>query len=246
MKTLEPGENVLRNVFNRWRRRSGPGANASPWPSRLVGTASGWRGGSGHAASMPTSFPPRAVAVPREHLCAKTNRLDTARLIRAFLGWLRGEREPARWPRSRRSKCRMPGNPAASPRASSVSNAYRDRMKAALAPLGIRDFNPMLNTAADRPKTCARPTASRSRPSRCLSSGATWSVGGWSCSKYGNSRPLGSSVSSRRPRQSVPTQGCFYVPLVPLGASRGTRIGEKALFMGVSSCRQPELRCFRA
>ena len=33
-----------------------------------------------------------SVAVSREHRRAKTDRLDTAMLIRVFLGWLRGER----------------------------------------------------------------------------------------------------------------------------------------------------------
>ena len=35
---------------------------------------------------------PTSVAVSREHKRAKTDRLDTAMLIRVFLGWLRGER----------------------------------------------------------------------------------------------------------------------------------------------------------
>ena len=35
---------------------------------------------------------PSSVAVSREHRRAKTDRLDTELLMRAFLGWLRGER----------------------------------------------------------------------------------------------------------------------------------------------------------
>jgi len=35
---------------------------------------------------------PNSIAVSREHRRAKTDRLDTALLRRAFLGWLRGER----------------------------------------------------------------------------------------------------------------------------------------------------------
>ena len=35
---------------------------------------------------------PTSVAVSREHKRAKTDRLDTAMLIRVFIGWLRGER----------------------------------------------------------------------------------------------------------------------------------------------------------
>ena len=33
-----------------------------------------------------------SVAVSREHRRAKTDRLDTAMLLRVFMGWLRGER----------------------------------------------------------------------------------------------------------------------------------------------------------
>jgi len=39
-----------------------------------------------------TSFHPTSIAVSREHRRAKTDRLDTELLMRAFLGWLRGER----------------------------------------------------------------------------------------------------------------------------------------------------------
>ncbi|MER9345398.1 hypothetical protein NKI41_32735, partial [Mesorhizobium sp. M0601] len=35
---------------------------------------------------------PASVAVSREHRRAKTDRLDTELLMRAFLGWLRGEK----------------------------------------------------------------------------------------------------------------------------------------------------------
>ena len=38
-----------------------------------------------------------SVAVTREHRRAKTDRLDTAMLIRVFLGWLRGEQGHCRW-----------------------------------------------------------------------------------------------------------------------------------------------------
>ena len=37
---------------------------------------------------------PNSIAVSREHRRAKTDRLDVALLKRAFLGWLRGERDP--------------------------------------------------------------------------------------------------------------------------------------------------------
>jgi hypothetical protein len=52
----------------------------------------------------------------------------------------------------------MPGNPAASPTASSVSHGpIVNGMKAPLALLGIRDFNPKLKKAADRPEDLRTP-----------------------------------------------------------------------------------------
>ena len=49
----------------------------------------GWRAGfESGALSMHAS----SIAVSREHRRAKTDRLDTELLMRAFLGWLRGER----------------------------------------------------------------------------------------------------------------------------------------------------------
>ena len=54
---------------------------------------SGWRGGCGHATSKLYVIHPTSVAVSREHRRAKTDRLDTELLKRAFLGWLRGEAE---------------------------------------------------------------------------------------------------------------------------------------------------------
>ena len=53
----------------------------------------GRHAGSRRAASRPTSFTPASGAVSREHRRAKTHRLDTELLKRAFLGWLRGERD---------------------------------------------------------------------------------------------------------------------------------------------------------
>ena len=60
-----------------------------------------------------------SVAVSREHRRAKTDRLDTELLKRAFLGWLRAI--TARWWRSRRARTKMPSGPTASARASSES-----------------------------------------------------------------------------------------------------------------------------
>ena len=92
-----------------------------------------------------------SVAVSREHRRAKTDRLDVELLQRAFLGWLRGERdhckmaaiptlelEDARWPSRERETL--------------VGDRTRiiNRMKSTLARLGIRNFRPNLRKARER------------------------------------------------------------------------------------------------
>ena len=57
-----------------------------------------------------------SVAVSREHRRAKTDRLDSELLKRAFLGWLRGERGHCTMAAIPRSRRRMPGAQAASTR----------------------------------------------------------------------------------------------------------------------------------
>ena len=92
-----------------------------------------------------------SIAVSREHRRAKTDRLDTELLKRAFLGWLRGERdhckivailtisdEDAKRPHRERES--LVGE----------QNRIVNRMKATLIRLGIRGFNPKLKRAAER------------------------------------------------------------------------------------------------
>jgi transposase len=92
-----------------------------------------------------------SVAVSREHRRAKTDRLDTELLKRAFLGWLRGERD----------HCKMVAIPTVQDEDAKRPNREREslvreqsriinRMKATLIRLGIRGFNPKLKKAAER------------------------------------------------------------------------------------------------
>ena len=92
-----------------------------------------------------------SVAVSREHRRAKTDRLDTAGLKRAFLGWLRGERE----------HCKMAAIPTLTEEDAKRPHREREmlvgeqttiinRLKATLARLGIRNFNPKLKKAPER------------------------------------------------------------------------------------------------
>jgi transposase len=92
-----------------------------------------------------------SVAVAREHRRAKTDRLDTEQLKRAFLGWLRGER----------NHCKMCAIPTAAEEDAKRPHREREtlvgehttvinRVKGTLARLGIRSFNPKLKKAPER------------------------------------------------------------------------------------------------
>lgn len=92
-----------------------------------------------------------SVAVSREHRRAKTDRLDTELLKRAFLGWLRGERNHCKMvaiPTLGEEDAKRPGRE----RENLVAEQSRiiNRVKAALTRLGIRGFNPKLKRATSR------------------------------------------------------------------------------------------------
>lgn len=91
---------------------------------------------------------PSSVAVSREHRRAKTDRLDTELLMRAFLGWLRGEKR----------HCSMAVIPTVDEEDARRPNRERDslvrertrivnRIKSILARFGIRTFKPSLRNA---------------------------------------------------------------------------------------------------
>ena len=64
---------------------------------------------------------PTSVAVPREHRRAKTDRLDTELLKRAFLGWMRGELDHCRMAAIPTSRKKTPSARTASARTWSAS-----------------------------------------------------------------------------------------------------------------------------
>ena len=87
----------------------------------------------------------------REHRRAKTDRLDTELLMRAFLGWLRGEKR----------HCSMAAIPAMEEEDAKRPNREREklvgdrtrivnRMKSTLARLGIRGFKPTLRKVEEK------------------------------------------------------------------------------------------------
>jgi transposase len=140
-----------------------------------------------------------SVAVSREHRRAKTDRLDTELLRRAFLGWLRGERD----------HCKMVAIPSIKDEDAKRPNREREnliseqsriinRMKAALIRLGIRGFNPKLKGPPGALTACARPRASQYRRTCWLSCVATWSGDGSSGIRFGRLRRHAWSVSITR------------------------------------------------
>jgi transposase len=152
LKKLAVDESALLNLLNRWRMEAEKAGRKIEriavafeagrdgfWLARWL-RARGIEAYVIHASS---------VAVSREHQRAKTDRLDTELLKRAFLGWLRGERD----------HCKMVAIPTTKDEDAKRPNRERlvgeqtrivNRMKAALIRLGIRGFNPKLKKAAGR------------------------------------------------------------------------------------------------
>jgi transposase len=154
LKKLPADENGLLKLLERWRAEAKIAGHKIEriavafeagrdgfWLARWL-RARGIEAHVIHAAS---------VAVPREHRRAKTDRLDTEQLKRAFLGWLRGERD----------HCKMCAIPTFAEEDAKRPHREREtlvgeqtttinRIKATLARLGIRSFNPKLKKAPER------------------------------------------------------------------------------------------------
>ena len=99
-----------------------------------------------------------SIAVSREHRRAKTDRLDTELLKRAFLGWLRGERDHCKMVAIATIKDEDAKRPNRE-RETLVGEQNRiiNRTKATLIRLGIRGFNPKLKRAAERLESLRTP-----------------------------------------------------------------------------------------
>ena len=154
LKKLAPDEDGLLKLLERWRAEAEKAGHKITritvafetgrdgfWLARWL-RARGIEAHVIHAAS---------VAVSREHRRAKTDRLDTQQLMRAFLGWLRGER----------NHCKMAAIPSSAEEDGRRPHREREtlvgehttiinRIKATLARLGIRNFNPKLKKAPER------------------------------------------------------------------------------------------------
>jgi transposase len=154
MKKLTPDPEALLRLLQRWREEAQKSGRAI---GRMVlayeiGRDGFWlarwlrdRGVEAYAIH------PASVAVSQEHKRAKTDRLDVELLQRVFLGWLRGERDHcsmAAIPTLEEEDARRPGRE----RELLVGEQTRliNRMKSAMARVGIRGFKPQLRKAAER------------------------------------------------------------------------------------------------
>jgi transposase len=160
-KKLEPSAERLLGLLHRWRDEA---VKAGRKITRIALAFEAGRDGFWLARWLSARgveahvIHPSSVAVSREHRRAKTDRLDTELLKRAFLGWLRGERghcSMARVPTMAEEDAKRPNRE----RGCLVGERTRivNRMKATLARLGIRNFKPTLRKAAERLATLHTP-----------------------------------------------------------------------------------------
>lgn len=154
LKKLEPDEAGLLRLLRRWQEEA---TKAGRTIRRITvafeaGRDGFWLARWLHAHGTETHvIHPSSVPVSREHRRAKTDRLDTELLKRAFLGWLRGEPD----------HCSMAAVPTVEEEDAKRPNREREalvadrtrivnRIKGSLARLGIRGFKPTLRRAPDR------------------------------------------------------------------------------------------------
>lgn len=124
LKKLAPDQDALLRLLHRWRDEA---IKAGRTIVRITVAFEAGRDGFWLARWLRAHgietyvIHPVSVPVSRENRRAKSDRLDTELLKRAFLGWLRGNRVIAAWPRSRRLRRRMRSVRAGNERVSSAS-----------------------------------------------------------------------------------------------------------------------------
>lgn len=153
LKKLSPDPDALLQLLHRWQKEAVQAGRAI---KRIVLGCEAGRDGFWLARWLRAReieacvIHPSSVPVSREHRRAKTDRLDTELLKRAFLGWLRGEPKHssmAAIPILAEEDAKRPGRE----RQSLVGERTRiNRLKANLARLGIRNFQQNLAQASSR------------------------------------------------------------------------------------------------
>ena len=154
LKKLDADEEKLLKLLHRWRSEAG---QAGRQIKRVVVAYEAGRDGFWLARWLRARdveayvIHPASIAVSREHRRAKTDRLDTELLMRAFLGWLRGEKRHCSMvaiPTLEEEDARRPNRE----RGNLVTEQTRivNQIKAILARFGIRTFRPTLRKAVQK------------------------------------------------------------------------------------------------
>lgn len=167
LKKMPPDQEGLLALLHRWRDEA---VKAGKEITRIVVGFEAGRDGFWLARWLRTHgieayvIHPTSIPVSREQRWAKSDRLDVGLLKRALLGWLRGEKK----------HCTMAAIPSLEEEDAKRPTREHEhlvrertrtvnRLKAALAWLGIRGFNPKLRRAPDKlatlrtPEGCAIP-----------------------------------------------------------------------------------------
>jgi transposase len=154
LKKIDTDEEALLKLLHRWRSEAGLAGHPI---NRIVVAYEAGRDGFWLARWLRARsieayvIHPSSVAVSREHRRAKTDRLDTELLTRAFLGWLRGEKR----------HCSMAAIPTVTEEDARRPNREREnlvgeqtrivnRVKAILVRFGIHTFKPTLRKAESK------------------------------------------------------------------------------------------------
>src|SRR5262245_51996779 len=156
LKRLNADEAGLLKLLLRWRNEAG---QAGRQIKRIVVAYEAGRDGFWLARWLRARgveayvIHPTSIAVSREHRRAKTDRLDTELLLRALLGWLRGEKRHCSMvaiPTIEEEDARRPSRE----RAGLVAEQTRmvNQIKAIFSRFGIRTFRPKLPKAEEQLK----------------------------------------------------------------------------------------------
>ena len=154
LKKLDADAEALLKLLHRWRKEAG---TAGGQIKRIAVAYEAGRDGFWLARWLRMRdvdayvIHPTSVAVSREHRRAKTDRLDTELLMRAFIGWLRGEKRHCNMvaiPTVEEEDARRPNRE----RGNLVTEQTRivNQIKAILARFGIRTFRPTLRRAEEK------------------------------------------------------------------------------------------------
>lgn len=171
LKKLAPDQDALLRLLHRWRDEA---IKAGRTIVRITVAFEAGRDGFWLARWLRAHgieayvIHPVSVPVSRENRRAKSDRLDTELLKRAFLGWLRGEPchcSMATIPTLEEEDAKRPSRE----REGLVGERTRivNRMKGCLARLGIRSFKPTLRKAPEHLETLRTPEGASLPPNTC-------------------------------------------------------------------------------